>query len=80
MPSLPDITDFCRERLAATLEIEAAGIAPDATFASLGLDSAMAVHFVLEIEDRFGVELYPSVTEDYPTVETFAGYVATLAA
>lgn len=78
MPTVPEIIDTCRERLAATLEIEAAGIAPDATFASLGLDSAMAVHFVLEIEDGLGVELYPSVTEDYPTIATFAGYVATL--
>ncbi len=41
----------------------------DASFASLGLDSAMAVHFVLEIEEWLGIELYPSVTEDYPTLQ-----------
>lgn len=80
MPSLVEIQDYCRERLAATLDIAPADIAPGTSFASLGLDSAMAVHFVLEIEDWLGVELYPSVTEDHPTLEAFCAYAASLKA
>ncbi|MGU3495802.1 acyl carrier protein [Xanthobacteraceae bacterium A53D] len=79
MPSVPEIIDYCRERLAETLETDAAGITPDTTFAAMGLDSAMAVHFVLEIEEWLGIELYPSVTEDHPSLGAFAAYAASLA-
>ncbi|BAF89366.1 MULTISPECIES: acyl carrier protein [Azorhizobium] len=80
MPSPSDILSHCRERLAAIVETDASAIADDASFASLGLDSAMAVHFVLEIEEWLGIELYPSVTEDYPTLQTFSAYAASLKA
>ena len=75
-----EIETFCRDRLSSILDIEPARITPETTFASLGLDSAMAVHFVLEAEEWFAVELYPAVTVDYPTVGAFAGYLAQLQA
>lgn len=80
MPPASEIETFCAARLAAMLEIDETGIAPATSFASLGLDSAAAVHFVLEIEQEYGVELYPGVTQDYPTVAQFAEYLGTLKA
>lgn len=78
MPPAPDIERFCRSSLAAMLDIDEAGIEPATTFASLGLDSAAAVHFVLEVEQEYRVELYPGVTQDYPTVAQFTDYLGTL--
>lgn len=80
MATHAEIETFCQERLSSLLDIETSRITPETTFASLGLDSAMAVHFVLEAEDWFGVELYPAVTADYPTVGAFAGHLAQLLA
>lgn len=78
MPPVSDIERFCRAGLGVMLDRDEAGIESSATFASLGLDSAAAVHFVLEVEQEYGVELYPGVTQDYPTIAQFAEYLGTL--
>lgn len=78
MPPAADIERFCSSRLATMLDRDEAGIEGSTTFASLGLDSAAAVHFVLEVEQEYGVELYPGVTQDYPTIARFADYLGTL--
>lgn len=74
----PDLEQFCRSRLAAMLDIDESAILPSTSFASLGLDSAAAVHFVLETEQELGIELYPGVTHDHPTVALFAEYISRL--
>jgi len=76
MSSEAETEQICRLSLAALLDIDEAMILPSTSFASLGLDSATAVHFVLEAEQRTGLELYPGVTHDYPTVAEFAAYLA----
>ena len=78
MPPASEIERFCRSSLAAMLDIDEAGIVPATTFAGLGIDSAAAVHFVLEVEQEYRVELYPGVTQDYPTVAQFVDYLGTL--
>ena len=78
MPTIPEIESFCRARLAEMLEIDEATITPETSFASLGLDSAAAVHFVLEIEQEYGVELYPGVTQDHPSLTKFVEYLASV--
>lgn len=75
-----EIEAFCRDRLSSILDIEPARITLETSFAGLGLDSAMAVHFVLEAEEWFGVELYPAVTADHPTVGAFVSYLSRLQA
>lgn len=80
MPPTSEIEQFCQDCLATMLDIEMDRVQPTATFASLGLDSAAAVHFVLEVEQQFGLELHPGVTDDYPTVAEFADYLARLRA
>lgn len=76
MPIHSEVLDYCIAQLASILEIEADSIPAWATFSSLGLDSAMAVHLVLAVEERFGIELYPAVTEDHPSLDVFCSYVA----
>ena len=60
------------------LEIDEANLTSETSFASLGLDSAAAVHFVLEVEQEYGVELYPGVTQDHPTLIKVAEYLVSL--
>ena len=76
MPSYAEILTYCTAELATILEVEAGNISPPDTFSGLGLDSAMAVHFVIAVEERFGIELYPSVTEDYPNLDAFCAYLS----
>lgn len=80
MPSMSETERFCRDCLVAMLDIASDHVQPPTTFASLGLDSAAAVHFVLDVEQQFGVELHPGVTDEYPTLATFAAYLDTLRA
>lgn len=75
MPDYSAILDHCKSQLALTLDIDAATIDPSTTFSSLGLDSAMAVHFIIAIEEWLGTELYPAVTEDYPVLEDFCRFI-----
>jgi len=67
---------ICQACLATMLDLEPTDIPRETSFASLGLDSAAAVHFVLEIEQALETVLYPGVTDDYPTIATFAAYIA----
>lgn len=75
MPDYSAILEHCKSQLAVTLDIDAAAIEPSMTFSSLGLDSAMAVHFIIAVEEWLGVELYPAVTEDYPVLEDFCRFI-----
>lgn len=65
-------------QLATLLDRDVHTIGSDASFASLGLDSAASVHFVLEIEQIYDVELYPGVTSDHPNVAQLAEFLLTL--
>ncbi len=78
MPAYDEILAFCARELATILDMDAGGITASATFASLGLDSAMAVHLILAAEEKLGVELDPAILDEYPTVERFCAYLAGL--
>lgn len=67
-----------KKQLATLLDRDVQTIESDASFASLGLDSAASVHFVLEIEQIYGVELYPGVTSDHPNVAQLANFLLSL--
>lgn len=67
-----------KSQLAALLDRDVETIAADASFASLGLDSAAIVHFILEIEQVYGVELYPGVTSDHPDIARLAAFLLSL--
>lgn len=67
-----------KTQLAALLDRDVDTIASDASFASLGLDSAAAVHFILEVEQVYGIELYPGVTSDHPDIAQLAEFLLSL--
>jgi len=73
------ILAFCRSAISRLTGADAQAIAPDASFAELGLDSASAIYLVLELEEEYGIELYPTVTADHPTVALLVRHVASLA-
>ncbi|WP_439493710.1 acyl carrier protein [Bosea sp. (in: a-proteobacteria)] len=77
MPTTP-IEAALKSQLATLLDRDVETIAVDASFASMGLDSAAAVHFILEIEQVYGIELYPGVTADHPDIARLAEFLLSL--
>ena len=72
-----EIRDWCIAHLGRTLDDPSIAIAPDATFAQMGLDSATSAYFIVELEEWLGTELEPEIVFDYPTIADLARYVVT---
>ena len=75
-PSEAEIRDWCISRLAATLNVPVTTIDPHAKFARLGMDSAMSVLFLVEIEEWLGIELPSDTVFEYPTIDELARHLA----
>ena len=71
-----EIRDWCIEHLAKALNRPAEKIDPHTKFARLGVDSAMAVFLVMELEDWLELELAPDLVFEYPTIAELARYLA----
>jgi len=71
-----EISDFCVNQLAEILRIPKEQVDVNAKFARLGLDSAMTVYLLMELEDRLNLELSPETFYDYPTVDALSAYIA----
>lgn len=69
------IRDWCVAALARLLDLPAAAIRPDAPFVQLGLDSASATYFIVELEDWLGVELDPEIVFEHPSIADLAGHL-----
>ncbi|MFE6921494.1 acyl carrier protein [Nocardia sp. NPDC057663] len=69
------IVTWCQEYLGQLLEIPAASIDPLADFDRLGVDSALAVALLIEVEERFGVDLSPDDLYENPTLDAVAGHL-----
>ncbi|MGW4352058.1 acyl carrier protein [Nocardia sp. NPDC004582] len=70
-----DIVTWCREYLAAQLEVPADSIDPTADFDRLGVDSALAVALLIEVEERYGVDISPEDLFRHPTLTAVADYL-----
>jgi acyl carrier protein len=70
------ISDFCVVSLANILRVSQSTVAVDTKFARLGLDSAMVVYLMMELEEKLGLELSPDDFYDYPTVNDLSRYLA----
>jgi acyl carrier protein len=70
-----DITMWCQKYVADLLEVPVESIDPAADFDRLGLDSALAVSLLIEIEERYGVDLPPEALFDNPNLNAVAGYL-----
>jgi len=75
-----EIADLCVNSLAHTLLVDKARIDPKAKFNRLGLDSAMVVYVMMELEEKLDLELTTDDFYDYPTVEELSGHLAKLRA
>lgn len=62
------IREWCTQEIAQILGITPDQIADDVKFARLGLDSANAMQLILALEEHLGVELYPEMVFDHPTI------------
>lgn len=71
-----EISALCVDQLAEILRIPRATIDTSAKFARLGLDSAMSVYLVMELEEKLNLELDYDMLAEYPTIETLAAYLA----
>jgi acyl carrier protein len=70
------ISDFCIVSLAKALRIPKDRVQTGAKFNRLGLDSAMVVYVMMELEEQLGLELSMDDFYDYPTVDDLSRYLA----
>jgi len=71
-----EISDVCTVSLANVLRIAKDRVKTDTKFRRLGLDSAMVVYVMLEIEEKLDLELSTDDFYDYPTVDDLSRYLA----
>lgn len=70
-----DVSEFCVGTLAAVLKIAKTKVENDTKFSRLGLDSAMTVYWMLDLEQKFGVELSPDDFVDHPTINRLTDFL-----
>ncbi len=75
-----EISGFCVDQLADILRIPKDTIDVNTKFTRLGLDSAMTVYLLMELEDKLNLELSPETFHDHPTIETLSAHLAEKAA
>lgn len=74
-----EIRAWLVNRLARELEISPQEIDVKVPFNRYGLDSLAAVHLVSGLEEWLGTELSPTLPYDYPTVESLARHLSSVA-
>lgn len=71
-----EISTFCIDQLAEILRIPKSEIDVNAKFARLGLDSAMTVYLLMELEEKLNLELSPETFYDHPTIDALSEHLA----
>ncbi len=69
------ISEFCVASLANVLRMPQDRIETGTKFNRLGLDSAMVVYVMMELEEKLGLELSTDDFYDYPTVDALSNYL-----
>ncbi len=70
-----EIAGWCREYVADLLQVPADTIDAAEDFDRLGVDSALAVSLLMEVEERYGVDLEPEELFANPTLDAVAEHV-----
>ena len=70
------ISEFCIVSLANVLRVPKDVVDADARFNRLGLDSAMVVYLMMDLEEKLDLELSPDDFYDYPTVNDLSRYLS----
>jgi acyl carrier protein len=71
-----EISDVCVASLAHVLRVAKERIDPKAKFNRLGLDSAMVVYVMMELEEKLDLELTTDDFYDHPTVDELSRHLA----
>lgn len=69
------ISDFCISALANILRVSKDRIDPATKFSRLGLDSAMLVYLMMDLEEKLDLELSTDDFYDHPTVDALSRYL-----
>jgi acyl carrier protein len=70
------ISDCCINSLANVLRIAKDRVKTDAKFSRIGLDSAMVVYVMMELEEKLDLELSTDDFYDYPTIDALSQHLA----
>ncbi|WP_322750126.1 MULTISPECIES: acyl carrier protein [unclassified Frankia] len=74
-PSREAIAQWCQEYVAGLLDLPVEAVDLDADFDRLGIDSPLAVALLMEIEERYGVDLPPEALFENPTINAIAAHL-----
>jgi acyl carrier protein len=70
------ISAYCVDHVAEILRIPKDSVDANANFARLGLDSAMSVYLVMELEEKLNLEIDSDTLVDYPTIDALSAFLA----
>jgi acyl carrier protein len=70
------ISELCVASLAKVLRLPKDRVETDTKFNRLGLDSAMVVYVMMELEEKLDVELSPDDFYDHPTINQLSRFLA----
>jgi acyl carrier protein len=71
-----EISELCVASMANVLRLAKDRVKTDTKFSRIGLDSAMVVYVMLEIEEKLGLELSTDDFYDYPTIDQLSRHLA----
>lgn len=69
------IAKWCREYVADLLEVPVESVDPYADFDRVGIDSALAVSLLMEVEERYDIDLAPETLFANPNINAVAAYL-----
>jgi acyl carrier protein len=73
--SKANISAWVTNYLAKVLQVDPSSISPTDELESLGLNSALVVSMLGDLEDWLGVEISPAVVFDHPTIDAMSGFL-----
>jgi acyl carrier protein len=71
-----EISELCVDSLAKALRVKKETIDPKVKFNRLGLDSAMVVYVMMELEEKLDLQLTTDDFYDHPTVDELSRHLA----
>jgi acyl carrier protein len=71
-----EIAELCESSLAHVLRVARERIDHKTKFNRLGLDSAMVVYVMMELEEKLDLELTTDDFYDYPTIDELSAHLA----
>jgi len=74
-PSRSELETWFLSEIAAHSERPISELDPEQPFAALGLDSTVIISLTGEMEDKWGVELDPTLVFEYPSVSRLLSYL-----